>query len=147
MNIIIFEALEKECPLWRQKHNVRGQAQSNPQKAFLPQHQRRGSCKRETGDIKDKKLNAIREILSWGDSKDSPLASIWIFKISSHGDSALILMNPSSPARKFAGISWLEDRGSLSSVSFISPKASLWKPPHFSAMVLTFCSCSPRFLP
>lgn len=145
MNIIIFEALEKECPLGRQKRNVRGQAQSNPQKAFLPQ--RLQSCKRETGDIKDKKLNAIREILSWGDSKDSPLASIWIFKISSHGDSALILMNPSSPARNFAGFSWLEDRGSLSSISFISPKASLWKPPRFSAMVLTFCSCSPRFLP
>ena len=81
MNIIIFEAPEKECPLWRQKHNVRGQSQSKAQEAFPPQHQRWGACKPETGEIKDKEPNAIGKILNW-DSKDSPLGSIWIFKIS-----------------------------------------------------------------
>ena len=129
MNIIIFEALEKECPLWRQKHSVRRWARTRPQKAFLPQCQRWGSCKPEMGEITEKKLNTIGEILSWGDNKDSTLVSFWIFKISNHGDSAIIFTDPSSPTGNFSGFTLSEDRGSLSSVSFISPKASLQKPP------------------
>lgn len=49
------------------------------------------------------------------------------FPMSNHGCSSIIPICPSSPMRNFSGFSLPEDWGSLPSVSFISPEASLQK--------------------